>query len=140
MKRTFILAVISIIVAVFLCFMQFIVFAFTVKTARTESASKSIAASFSFVRGHKQGKNIAVTWGMNGNSGISYFIVECTYEDPSDPYSVWRTVGMVPCSPQTPIFKIIDSPVLPGTLNYRIIAVLNNNNTVTSEIYTTYIQ
>lgn len=97
-------------------------------------------ASFSFVRGHKQGRNQAVTWGMNDNSGITHFMVVCTYEDPYDPYSVWRTVGMIPCTPRTPIFKIIDSPVLPGTLNYRIIAVLDNNSTVTSEMYTVYIQ
>lgn len=95
--------------------------------------------AFRFVRGHKQGKNIAVTWGMNDNSGISHFNVVCTYEDPTDPNSVWRTVGVIPCTPRTPIFKLIDSPELPGTLNYRIIAVLDNNSTITSEIYTTYI-
>lgn len=96
--------------------------------------------SFSFVRGHKQGKNTTITWGMNENSGITHFVVVCTYEDPYDPYSVWRTVGMIPCTPRAPIFKITDSPVLPGTLNYKIVAVLDNNSTVTSEMYTVYIQ
>lgn len=99
-----------------------------------------VNTGFSFVRGHKQGKNIAVTWGMNDNAGITHFVVVCTYEDPYDPYSVWRTVGMLPCTPRSPIFKIIDAPVLPGTLNYRIIAVFDNSSTLTSEIYTTYIQ
>lgn len=103
-------------------------------------AQEVVNTGFSFVRGHKQGKNIAVTWGMNDNAGITHFVVVCTYEDPYDPYSVWRTVGMLPCTPRSPIFKIIDSPVLPGTLNYRIVAVFSNNSTLTSEIYTTYIQ
>jgi hypothetical protein len=140
MKRTLILAAISIIVAVFLCCIQFIVFAFPAKPVTTVSASKTFTAAFSFIRGHKQGKNTTVTWGMVNNAGINHFIVECTYEDPTDPYSVWRTVGIVPCTPLSPIFKLTDSPVLPGTLNYRVIAVSNDNSTTTSEIYTTYIQ
>jgi hypothetical protein len=139
MKRTLILAAISIIVAVFLCCIQFIVFAFPVKAAATVSASKTFTASFSFIRGHKQGRNTAVTWGMVNNAGINRFIVECTYEDPADPYSVWQTVGLIPCT-NSPIFKFIDSPVLPGMLNYRIIAVMNDNTTVTSNIYSTLIQ
>lgn len=96
-------------------------------------------STFSFVRGHKQGKNTTVTWGMNNNSGVTHFIIECTYEDPNDPYSVWVTVGLMPCT-HMPIFKFTDSPFLPGTLNYRIIAVMNDNSTVTSAFYTTYIQ
>ena len=96
--------------------------------------------SFLFIRGHKQGKNQAVTWGMNNNSGIIHFIVERTYEDPYDPNSVWQTVGIIPSTPLSPIFKLIDTPVLPGTLNYRVIAVMNNNNTIVSDLYTIYIQ
>lgn len=105
-----------------------------VHSAPAVSVTKNFNPSFSFVRGHKQGKNTTVTWGMNSNAGISNFIVECTYEDPNDPYSVWQPVGNMPCT-NSPIFKFTDAPVLPGILNYRIIAVLNNNSTVTSGIY-----
>jgi hypothetical protein len=31
--------------------------------------------AFEFVRGHKQGRNIAVTWGMNHNSEVTHFTV-----------------------------------------------------------------
>ncbi len=98
--------------------------------------------SFSFIRGHKQGKNHAINWGMDlhENTGISHFVVVCTYEDPNDIYSVWRTVGMIPATARTPIFKIIDTPVLPGTLSYRVIAVLSDNSTITSDLYIIYIQ
>ena len=102
------------------------------------SEVKTFSPSFSFIRGHKQGRNIAVTWGMTNNSGVNHFIVECTYEDPTDPYSVWQTIGLVPCT-NHPIFKFIDAPVLPGTINYRIVAVMNNNTTITSVCYTTYV-
>lgn len=102
-------------------------------------AETTITSSFSFVRGHKQGKNTTVTWGMTNNSGIDHFIVERTYEDPNDPYSVWQSVGLIPCT-HMPIFKLVDNPVLPGTLTYRITAVMNNNSTVVSPFYTAYIQ
>ena len=107
-----------------------------VKTVISEA--KTFSPSFSFIRGHKQGRNIAVTWGMTNNSGVNHFIVECTYEDPTDPYSVWQTIGLLPCT-NHPIFKFIDAPVLPGTINYRIVAVMNNNTTITSVCYTTYV-
>jgi len=127
----------------------FVVLCCSVQTFANEPTPKSNDAatvtatppppSFSFIRGHKQGHNQTVNWGMTNNAGISHFIVECTYEDPADPYSVWNSVGVVPCT-NMPIFKFIDSPSLPGTLNYRIKAVMNDNSTMTSGLYTIYIQ
>ncbi len=95
--------------------------------------------SFSFVRGHKQGQYHTVTWGMTNNSGINHFIIECTYEDPTDPYSVWQTIGVMP-STNRPIFKFTDAPVLPGTLNYRVLAVMEDNSTITSWYYSTTVE
>lgn len=100
---------------------------------------QSSHSEFSFIRGHKQGKNHTVTWGMTNNAGISHFIIERTYEDPNDPYSVWQTVGMMPCN-HMPIFKFTDNPFLPGTLNYRIRAVMHNQSELVSPLYTIYIQ
>jgi len=104
---------------------------------KTITAKTATPPSFAFIRGHKQGTDQTVTWGMTNNSGISSFIVECTYEDPTDIYSVWQTVGNIPSS-NSPIFKFVDSPTLPGMLNYRITAVMNNT-TVVSPIYSVYI-
>lgn len=108
------------------------------KPAPPVTEIKAFSASFKFIRGHKQGKNITVNWGMHNNAGICNFIVESTYEDPNDPYSVWGTIGVIPCT-NSPIFKLTNYPELPGTLNYRVIAVMDDNSTVTSGIYTTYI-
>lgn len=127
MKTTLIMA------AIFCCF-QASANEVPVQKAPAVSVTTIFNPSFSFIRGHKQGKNTTVTWGMTYNTGISNFIVERTYEDPFDPYSVWQTVGMIPCT-NMPIFKFTDSPFLPGILNYRIIAVLHNNSTVTSGIF-----
>lgn len=131
MKTTFLLAVMF-------CCIQVNAAVFPVRVSVAITTKKAFTSSFSFIRGHKQGRNTTVTWGMTSNSGINHFIVECTYEDPTDPYSVWQDIGVMPCT-NSPIFKFVDAPVLPGTLNYRIIAVMNDNSTITSGIYTTYI-
>ncbi len=91
-------------------------------------------ASFKFIRGHKQGKNITINWGMNNNSGVCDFVVESTYEDPNDPHSVWGTIEMIPCT-NSPIFKSTSYPELPGTLNFRVIAIMNNNSMIISPVY-----
>lgn len=100
---------------------------------------KPTSVVFSFVRGHKLGRGHSVQWSMVSNAGIDHFEVQRTYEDPSDIYSNWYIVGNVNNS-NANVFKITDQSVLPGIINYRIIAVLTGNNgTVISDIYTTTI-
>jgi len=91
--------------------------------------------SFSFFRGHRQGKNISLTWGMTSTSGIDEFVIECTYEDPTDPYSQWAIKGVV-SNDNLRSFKFKDTDVLPGTMHYRIIAVGGSAPDVISEIET----
>jgi len=128
----------TILFAAILCCTQISASTLPVQPLTSVIEKKSLAPSFAFVRGHKQGKNHTVTWGMNNNAGISNFIVECTYEDPNDTYSVWQTAGITPCT-SSPIFKFIDSPVLPGVLSYRIVAIMNDNSTIVSGIYSVYV-
>lgn len=123
-----------ILIAAVLCCTQISASVTPVKKLSFVAETKSFVPAFSFVRGHKQGRNHVVTWGMTNNTGISHFIVQCTYEDPYDPYSVWQSVGVLPCT-KSPIFKFTDSPYLPGTLTYRIIAVMSNNSSITSWFY-----
>ena len=128
----------TILITAILCCTQVSAFVFPVKFVATVSETKPFTAAFSFIRGHKQGRFITVTWGMTNNSGVHHFNVESTYEDPYDPYSVWQPCGSMPCT-NRPIFKITDAPVWPGTINYRVVAVMNDNTTITSVFYTTYI-
>ena len=50
---------------------------------------------FSALRGHRQGKGTMLMWSMMNNSIYQDFKIESTYEDPTDPYSVWVTRGIV---------------------------------------------
>ncbi|HMJ48829.1 MAG TPA: hypothetical protein VK498_15965 [Ferruginibacter sp.] len=100
----------------------------------TTISQQQFTGSFSFFRGHRQGKNITLTWGMSSNAGIDQFVVECTYEDPTDPYSVWSTKGVV-ANTNLRSFKFEDvTDVYPGTMYYRIIAMSGNAPSVVSQI------
>lgn len=79
--------------------------------------------SFTFVRGHRQGNNVAVMWGVTNNRGIQYYKVYSTYQDPSDPYSEWELKGTV--QPKNPhLTKFTDKVnIYPGYVNYKIVAV-----------------
>jgi hypothetical protein len=99
----------------------------------TTNHSKSFDG-FSFIRTHRQGKKAVVSWSFL-SSNVSGFIVQRTNEDPMDPYSVWIDVASVGCD-QSRSYKCCDENPFPGLINYRVIAVMNNGNTMTSDIST----
>lgn len=95
--------------------------------------------SFMFIHGNQTGRGYNLQWKLSAVTGVKNFIVECTYEDPYDPYSVWQTKGVIPLS--NGIGKFSDFSVLPGIINYRITVIGTNNTTLTvSDIFTDVIQ
>ena len=103
------------------------------KKVSTEAKSAVVAGEFAFLRAHRQGKGITLTWGMADNTNLTGFDIEKTMEDPNDPYSVWLPVASVPGS-SVRSFKHTDDAVSPGTSNYRITAYYSDNRTAQSEI------
>ena len=99
----------------------------------TKNQSKSFDG-FSFIRTHRQGKRAVVSWSFL-SSNVSGFIVQRTNEDPNDPYSVWIDVASV-TSDLSRSYKCCDENPFPGLINYRVIAVMNNGTTMTSDIST----
>lgn len=107
----------------------------------THSISKksSTPISFSFIRGTQTGHGFNLQWKLSSTTGVKSFIVECTYEDPYDPYSVWQTKGVIALT--NGVCKFSDSNVLPGIINYRITVIANDNSTLAvSDIYTDVIK
>ena len=97
------------------------------------------SVDFKFVRGHKTGKGHSLQWSMTNNTGVESFEIQSTYEDPTDPYSNWYTVGNVANTNQK-MFRFTDQTVLPGIINYRIVAIMSSfSGTVVSPLYTTVI-
>ena len=97
------------------------------------NASKAFDG-FSFIRSHRQGKGAEVSWSFN-SSNVSGFTVQRTNEDPFDPYSVWIDVANVGCD-LSRSYKCHDENPFPGLINYRVIAVMKNGTTMTSDIST----
>lgn len=92
---------------------------------------------FSSIRTHRQGKGAVVSWSFT-SSNVSGFIVQRTNEDPYDPYSVWITVSNVGYD-QSRSYKCCDENPFAGLINYRVIAVMNNGSSITSDISTVHI-
>lgn len=89
---------------------------------------------FSFFRVHRQGKlGVTATWGLTSNEGVLGFEVQRTYQDPTDPYSFWESAGSISCN-NSRSFKFTDDNILPGQISYRIVAVMIDGSTVTSEV------
>ena len=103
------------------------------KTNTNKNQNKSFDG-FSFIRTHRQGKRAVVSWSFL-SSNVSGFIVQRTNEDPNDPYSVWIDVASVGCD-LSRSYKCCDENPFPGLINYRVIAVMNNGTTMTSDIST----
>ena len=100
---------------------------------------RSVAAGFDFFRIHRQTKDgITVTWGMTSESGVSGYSIQRTYEDPTDPYAFWEDAGSMPCS-SARSYKWTDLHIYPGFISYRIVAMMNNGTSMTSDILTLHI-
>jgi hypothetical protein len=98
-----------------------------------KNAIKS-ADGFSFIRTHRQGKGAVVTWSFS-STNASGFCIQRTNEDPNDPYSVWIDVGNAACN-SSRSYKCHDENPFPGLINYRVIAVMTDGSTMTSEVST----
>jgi len=102
--------------------------------AATPIPEKPTSDGFSFVRTHRQGKGAEVSWSFS-STNASGFAVQRTNEDPNDPYSVWIDVSSVNCN-SSRSYKCHDENPFPGLINYRVIAVMSDGNTITSDVST----
>ncbi|HEX5651419.1 MAG TPA: hypothetical protein VFX58_00005, partial [Chitinophagaceae bacterium] len=53
---------------------------------------KALNPEFSFFRTHRMAKNTVATWGLTNTQGVIGFSVQRTYQDPTDPYSMWEEI------------------------------------------------
>jgi hypothetical protein len=104
------------------------------KISRPHTSIQKVSDGFSFIRTHRQGKGAVVSWAFS-STNASGFAVQRTNEDPNDPYSVWFDVSSVPCN-SSRSYKANDENPFPGLINYRVIAVMNDGSTLSSEIST----
>ena len=94
--------------------------------------------SFSFFRTHRQGNGVTATWGLVSEQGLTGFLVQRTYEDPTDPYAYWENLCSMGCN-NTRSYKHTDPDVFAGYITYRVIAFLQFGGTMMSEYSTEHI-
>jgi len=95
------------------------------------NAEQLAAPGFSFFRTHRQGKAISASWGVSSNAGVAGFVLQKTYEDPTDPYAVWEDVSSVACDGSRS-YKATDNNVFPGSITYRVSALSAGGSSVES--------
>ena len=114
----------------------------TVKTGNRVPAgitTKSFSGeSFSFFRTHRQNKGVTANWGTIVSQGITDFVVQQTYDDPTDPYANWVELNVVTCT-NNRSFKYCDPIVYPGFASYRIVAMNGLTPVDATEVLTEHI-
>ena len=103
------------------------------------SQGRIINPTFSFIPGLNSPNTCFLQWRLASTTGVKKFMVESTYEYPTDPYTQWQTIGLI-IPLNNSISKFRNDGLLPGIINYRITALANDNSGVVSDIFTTTIQ
>ena len=132
MKKQFMLAALCVF---------FISSAFTAdkKENLRQSVSQDVAGTFDSFRIHRQTKDgVTATWSFSSGGTVTGFILERTYEDPTDPYANWEVAGTTP-STGSRSYKITDDGVFPGFISYRVIATMSTGEEISSDIETIHI-
>jgi hypothetical protein len=102
-------------------------------TKKIVTVEQAQSPGFAFFRTHRQGKGVTASWGLTSNAGVVGFEVQKTYEDPTDPYAVWEDVSSLPCEGSRS-YKTTDNSVFPGSISYRVSAVLSDGSKIESGI------
>jgi len=98
----------------------------------------SYSGDISFLRTHRQGKGVSIEWAVTSSDGVTGFIVQRTYGDPNDPYSMWDNVSSTSCN-QSRSYKCNDENVFPGFLSYRVVIAMANGSRTFSNVSTVHI-
>src|SRR3569832_183453 len=85
----------------------------------------TFSSQFNSFHVHRQGQNgITSAWSITApGNDVSCFIVERTYDDPSDPYAMWDIVSNTPCT-SAKSYKCTENNVFAGFISYRVTANL----------------
>lgn len=109
-------------------------FSFLASEKTSAKASSAQNAEFDFLRVHRQGKlGVTATWSLTDINGVESFSIQRTYQDPTDPFSIWEEAGTVACD-LSRSFKYTDTNITPGQIYYKVVALKSDGSTFTSEI------
>jgi hypothetical protein len=97
-----------------------------------------VSVSFSYLHGSRLAHGTNVQWSVTSESGIVGYILERTYFDPADPYSQWNQVASHGATGVN-VYRAGETTVYPGSVSYRVRAILNNGTSVVSNYVSIWI-
>jgi hypothetical protein len=98
-----------------------------VNSGKKEIFSKKIAGNFRRVQAHRQQQGVGLSWTVLSTQGILGFVIERSYDG-----IYFEEVGEAVCE-SSGRHRFNDAAVYPGYLHYRIVAVMEDGSTETSE-------
>jgi hypothetical protein len=85
---------------------------------------------------HRFGRfGATASWSIDNLNGVTGFILQRTYEDPTDPYAVWDDINAIPCG-SIRNFRVNDSNLSPGYISYRVVMLNGATPVGLSEVST----
>lgn len=99
----------------------------SVKTSKTQTYD------FIFFRTHQQCNGVKIAWALNSTNGVFIFTLQRTYQNPSNPNTLWDDVeSFVPGD--DPVLRYTDRNVARGYVSYRVIAWVFDGSSVISDV------
>lgn len=114
---------ITMLVALFMCFT---LSTFSAVAATPLKAMPVKVSSFDFLRGHRQGSDVSLSWAVAAE-GVQSFRIERSSDG-----EFFDEVETVAAAPKTN--RYLDTGVYPGTNYYRVVAVLADGSTIESSV------
>jgi hypothetical protein len=95
--------------------------------------SKTLDFDFIFFRTRQQCNGVRMAWAMNSTNGVFSFTLQRTYQNPSNPNTLWEDIESFVAGDE-PVFRYTDRNVARGYVSYRVIAWIFDGSSVISEV------
>ena len=91
------------------------------------SANKKLVANFGRLQAHRQQQGVGLSWTVLSTEGVAGFVIERSYDG-----TYFEEIDQVNCE-ITGRHRYNDNAVYPGYLHYRVVAIMNDGTSETSE-------
>lgn len=92
-----------------------------------QQLNEQTTSCFSYLRAHRQAKNVAMTWAV-GSNDVVQFVVERSYDG-----DFYENIGTVSYTGARS-YKFTDNSVFPGRIYYRVTAIKTDSSTESSTV------
>jgi hypothetical protein len=106
---------------------------FNPSETKSVKISKTPTFEFIFFRTYQQCNGVKMAWALNSTNGVFSFTLQRTYQNPSNPNTLWEDVESFVTGDE-PVLRYTDHNVARGYVSYRVIAWVYDGSSVISEV------